>query len=261
MPTAFLRRYMNPNLFRRVKNRVLPNLKHLARSEVRVCRACQKRSVFLRFSKHEEFLFCVRCGANLRYELLAEVIRELGALGKLDILELDPDSTIRWMFRNARTHLRTYYRSEHSRGTVREDGARMEDITNLTLADESVDFIISSDVLEHVPDANAAFRESFRVLRPGGAHIFTVPYQRETVQRARIVDGQITHIVTPPEYHSDPLDPRGILAYWHYGPDLDLRFGSTSGLEFEIVKEPEGIANRYVWVARKPSAPTIIATS
>lgn len=250
----FFARYLNKDLPRRLKKRVLPNLRHIPKSRVRTCRACQRNTVFLQFSAHEEFRFCARCGANLRYEMLAEAIREFAPLPQVDVLELDPSSALRWLLCAARTHIRTYYGSEHERGHVRPDGARIEDITCLTLADESVDLIVSSDVLEHVPDARAAFRESFRVLRPGGVHLFTVPYQKATVQRATVNNGQIHHLVTPPEYHSDPLDPNGILAYWHFGPDMQEQFGAASGLEFKLIKGPEGVANRIVWAATKTHA-------
>jgi SAM-dependent methyltransferase len=127
----------------------------------------------------------------------------------------------------------------------------MEDITRLTFSDDSLDLIVSSDVLEHVPDAEAAFRESCRVLRPGGAHVFTGPYEPATIRRAEIRDGEVHHIVDP-EYHSDPLDPKGILAFWHFGPDLQQQFGN-SGLRFSLVKGPEGVRRSVVWVAEKPS--------
>jgi len=50
---------------------------------------------------------------------------------------------------------------------------------------ESVDFLISSEVFEHVaPPVGVAFANSFRLLKPGGLLILTVPYGRqpETVE-------------------------------------------------------------------------------
>jgi hypothetical protein len=103
--------------------------------------------------------------------------------------------------------------------------------------------------LEHVPDATAAFVESARVLRPGGVHIFTVPPRPTTRVRAILRYGGIEHLV-PAEYHSDPLDPAGVLAYWDYGPDMGTVFECT-GLTFRIVSGPKGADGRIVWQASK----------
>lgn len=49
------------------------------------------------------------------------------------------------------------------------------DATRLPFADDSFDRIIASEVLEHIPDDTAAFRELARVLKPGGTLAVTVP--------------------------------------------------------------------------------------
>src|SRR5205085_10485091 len=59
------------------------------------------------------------------------------------------------------------------------DGARFEvvrgDLTALPFPDASVDRVIASEVLEHIPDDTAALTEIARVLRPGGRAATTVP--------------------------------------------------------------------------------------
>jgi SAM-dependent methyltransferase len=49
------------------------------------------------------------------------------------------------------------------------------DATRLPFADATFDRIIASEVLEHIPDDTAAFRELARVLKPGGTLAVTVP--------------------------------------------------------------------------------------
>ncbi|HEY1769643.1 MAG TPA: methyltransferase domain-containing protein [Chthoniobacterales bacterium] len=62
------------------------------------------------------------------------------------------------------------------------------DISDPKIAPElldSQDFIISSDVFEHVaPPIDNSFRNAWRILRPGGSLILSVPYglQEETVE-------------------------------------------------------------------------------
>lgn len=52
------------------------------------------------------------------------------------------------------------------------------DITDISEQDEqSVDFLLSTDVFEHVaPPVSVAFENARRMLKPGGAFVFSVPY-------------------------------------------------------------------------------------
>jgi SAM-dependent methyltransferase len=54
-------------------------------------------------------------------------------------------------------------------------GVMRGDATRLPFDDGSFDAVITSEVLEHVPDDTAALAEMLRVLRPGGAFAATVP--------------------------------------------------------------------------------------
>ena len=134
-------------------------------------------------------------------------------------------------------------------------GIRHEDLTKLSLDTSSVDAICTSDVLEHVPNYTSAISECFRVLKPGGSLIISVPFllgSRETLVRARInADGALEHLLTP-EYHGDPVNARGVLCYYHFGWDLldslkaagfndaalyfywSCRYGYLGGMQFLI---------------------------
>ena len=54
-------------------------------------------------------------------------------------------------------------------------GVLRGDATGLPFADASFDAVITSEVLEHVPDDTGALAELVRVLRPGGVFAVTVP--------------------------------------------------------------------------------------
>lgn len=237
-------------VLKKLRTRVLRNVRYLPGSRVRICRACRHATLVLAIGEDEEFHICVRCRANLRYELLATHLRRTYDLRTLDVLELDPSSPLRLLLGRARRYTRSFFRPDVAPGSMRADGVVCQDITRLTFPDESLDLIVSSDVLEHVPDAMAAFRESARVLRPGGAHVFTVPPRAQTRRRAALEQGRVVHLVNPPEYHLDPLDPAGVLAYWDYGPDLAEAM-RVPGLEILPVLGPEGRSGRVVWAARK----------
>jgi SAM-dependent methyltransferase len=44
------------------------------------------------------------------------------------------------------------------------------------LADQSYDFILCTETLEHVPEPSLFLNEAFRVLRPGGTLLLTIPF-------------------------------------------------------------------------------------
>jgi len=87
----------------------------------------------------------------------------------------------------------------------------------------SCDFVISNEVLEHVPDQDAALADTARLLKPGGLLLATLPFlhdQEETVIRARLENGEVRHLMEP-EYHGNPTDPEaGSLVFQVAGWDL-----------------------------------------
>lgn len=96
---------------------------------------------------------------------------------------------------------------------------------DLSLTDASVDLAISSDVLEHVPDAYRAHSEIRRVLRPGGSHVFTVPFlggqAHDQIRTQAGPDGP--EFLEEPEYHGDPLREEGSLVYRIFSLEMLVR--------------------------------------
>ena len=139
------------------------------------------------------------------------------------------------------------------------DGVRNEDLRALSFSDGGFDIVLSSEVLEHVPDPYRAHREIFRVLKPGGLHIFTVPYgeamPRDNV-RASLVGGKIIHHAEA-LYHQDPIRlSEGILVWTIFGLEMLVRLAEI-GFQTDLwrLHEPEcGIIGpgAEVFVARKP---------
>jgi SAM-dependent methyltransferase len=248
------RRYGIPSVVRKVVAEFPAYLRKVHLWRIRRCACCERLTVFLCNGPSAEFRACMFCSANERYELLAAEIKNRygSTLAEMEVLELDPYSPLRKILSCARRYVRTFYDPTEERGSFRSDGTICQDITALTFASESFDLIVSSDVLEHVPLLESAFRETRRVLKPGRAHLFTVPPRSKTKKRAEMVGVEILHL-EPPEFHRDPLSPQGILAFWDMGPDLGEVFGSDS-LRFSVVRGPIGADKRTVWMAERPKS-------
>ena len=100
-----------------------------------------------------------------------------------------------------------------------------QDMTASTHADASIDLIVHSEVLEHVPDDGAALRDHFRILRPGGAVVFTVPFfvQLDRTYPLAWLDGEGRTVFDgEPVYHGDRITG-AILTYHMHGWDLLTR--------------------------------------
>jgi arylsulfatase A-like enzyme/GT2 family glycosyltransferase/SAM-dependent methyltransferase len=118
-------------------------------------------------------------------------------------------------------------------GNLMPSGIRCEDVQSLTFKNNVFDLVISQEVFEHVPQPGLGFQEIYRVLKPGGYHIFTIPYHKgtqESLTRAVVQDGEIKHFLNP-VYHGDPSQPMGTLVFTDFGDDL---IGLLGRLGFEV---------------------------
>lgn len=138
-------------------------------------------------------------------------------------------------------------------------GIRHEDLQRLSFSDGSFDLVLSSDVLEHVPEPYVAHLELLRVLKPGGRHIFTVPYDPGSVSddvRARLVNGKIEYLAKP-LYHGDPVRPdQGILVWTIFGRGMPERLRDL-GYRMQVLTIDEQrlgiVGNAIVFDAMKPA--------
>jgi SAM-dependent methyltransferase len=97
-----------------------------------------------------------------------------------------------------------------------------EDLCRLSFPDAVFDIVVCNEVFEHVPELSEAIAEIARVLRPGGILLATFPFaynQFDAIVKAEQRGGEVRFLCDP-EYHSDPLDPRGSLVYQIPGWDI-----------------------------------------
>lgn len=108
-------------------------------------------------------------------------------------------------------------------GANDDRAVRNESITKLSFPDNSFDFALNFDVLEHLSHPETGLAELYRVLKPGGTLLLSVPFlpaEQNTRQRARLRDdGSVEHIL-PAQYHGDPVSSVGCLCFQEFGWDL-----------------------------------------
>ncbi len=123
---------------------------------------------------------------------------------------------------------------EVPRGEV-VDNFTCQDIEDLTFPDDSFDLFITQDVLEHVLRPEWAVAEIARVLRPGGAHVFTVPVTQGHSTLVRVVpsDSGVEYLL-PPDYHGGLDNPERSLVIREWGDDFIDFVSEHSGLPTEV---------------------------
>lgn len=202
---------------------------------------------------------CARCGSIPRQRALVLVLgREIPDWRARRIHEFAPSGPgSARLAREAPGYTASQYWPDVPPGGERY-GLRCEDLERLTFPDASLDLVVSQDVFEHVFDPGRAFEEISRVLRPGGAHVFTVPWyswQPTRVRARRRPDGGVEHH-EPEDYHGDPVDARGSLVATEWGPELLDAVVANGGLvptAYDALDRRRGIDGwfREVFVARK----------
>jgi SAM-dependent methyltransferase len=184
----------------------------------RECPICLYRGEFFSVGKPPRYdARCPRCRSRERHRLLHIFLerRRIDLEDGRAVLHFAPEAHL------ARKlgPLETYHSADIAPGKAKFT----LDIQKIARSDSSYDVVIANHVLEHVPDDRAALAEFFRVLRPGGFAILTVP-----LNWARADTYETAAASTPAErfaHYADPLHLR------YYGRDFPQR---VAGAGFEV---------------------------
>lgn len=186
-------------------------------------------------------LFCDACGSLPRDRALALVLAEhLPGWRRLVIHESSPAprGASRKLMQGARHYIATHYFPDRPPGEM-VNGFRNENLERQSFDDASFDLVVTLDVMEHVNDPAAVFREVRRTLRPGGCYLFTVPTYKGLVASERraeyLPDGGVRHLAEP-EYHGNPVSEQGSLVTFHYGYDLPELIAGWAGFDTRVLR-------------------------
>jgi SAM-dependent methyltransferase len=209
---------------------------------VGLCNICGKLTRFsVDGTNLRETVICGNCRSTNRQRQIANVltaffslveqrkVKQLGNLERSRSLRIY-NTEARGALHEALKQIDGYYCSEYF-GPEFKPGELIgdvphQDLMNLSLPDDSVDVVLSSDVFEHIPFPYKAHSEMFRILRSNGRHIFTVPFYQEEFldeERASLSKNGQVHFHKEPQYHSDPLRAQGTLVYTIFSLEMLCR--------------------------------------
>lgn len=206
---------------------------------------------------------CGSCRASLREQGQADVLVQhyatpgVATLAKLatssamlglSVYEPGLSGALRPHLRQIPDYTQSFYYSPAER-----TGAplRHEDLQALSFPDCRFDLVVTSDVLEHVRHPTTAFAELYRILKPGGVNVFTVPLQEPLKEHTtwRVdTSGPEDLYLLEEHYHGDGRGGRS-LVYADFGRDI-VDMLANVGFLTELVpsRTPSEIANRAITV-------------
>lgn len=208
----------------------------------RECPICGYEGMFSPV-KHKPEIWCPNCDSRPRHRLLKLWMdRVMDLPEKARVIHFAAEPWVRGEMEARGADYRT--------ADINDKFELVVDITDMDLADGSVDMLIANHVLEHVDDT-AAFAEMYRVLAPGGQAVITVP----------MIEG-FERTYEDPEENDTP--EKRALRYgdaehlrW-YGRDVRGRIAAP-GFEVSEYTALEPDASRYalhrgekVFIGRKP---------
>jgi 2-polyprenyl-3-methyl-5-hydroxy-6-metoxy-1,4-benzoquinol methylase len=190
---------------------------------------------------------CSACGASKRNSDVAKIIvrtftkgfdsliEARPALEDLCIYEAQASGPIHECLSDLPNYISSEYLNDTANGALNKDCIRCEDLQKLSFDNNKFDLVITQDVFEHIPLPEKAFSEIWRILKPDGYHIFTIPYHegRKTLKRVELNGDEKVYFLAP-IYHIDPINKDGALVYNDFGEDLNGLLDSI-GFDTDII--------------------------
>lgn len=168
--TSLIRRTLRP-----IKRRLVRLGQDLT-GRVVECNVCGWRGPQLASDNWHPHTVCPQCGSQVRHRLLVAALTYLPAYrlerlvqGKT-VLHFAPEAALRSRLQPVAG---TYRTADLEAGPGLDLGLDISDMPAVGSATQ--DLVLACDVLEHVPADQRAMRELYRILRPGGCAILTVP--------------------------------------------------------------------------------------
>lgn len=225
------------------------------------CPVCENTTLFVEEGSYlREYYRCIICRSQPRHRSLIHFICELyPGYHSFKIHESSPNNgpASKRIAKDCAGYVPTQLFTTTPHGSY-NNGIRCENLECMTFPDNHFDLVITQDVVEHILHPDRAFAEIARTIKPGGAHLFTVPIfpRKKSLVRA-IESNGVVQFLEKPDYHGNPIDRKGSLVIREWGEDIVDYIKESCGLSTSIYKIQDrnlGIDGQFteVLVTRKP---------
>lgn len=222
----------------------------------------------VRGPKYRDQLWCPACpgGSVPRERALALVLNELRPDWRnLRIHESSPcgRGISLLMARECKHYIPTQFHPDKPTGGI-VNGARNENLEQLTFPDAAFDVVITLDVMEHVYFPDKVFAEIFRTLADGGVYICTFPMRKAQVtgaeRRFELGPDGVRIDFKPPDFHGNPVSAEGSIVTFDYGYDVHQQIAEWAPFDVRVYRfadRTHGILGEYtdVVACQKPLRP------
>jgi len=201
------------------------------------CPICERKTIFIKYGDWlRDTYLCMSCVSTPRQRAIVKTIKELyPSYKQMSIHESSPGGISSDKLKSdCIDYTSSQFFLDFPLGKYK-DGIRCENLEKLTFGDNTFDMVITQDVFEHIFNPKLAFKEIERVLKPGGTHIFTVPYYywEKTLVRARQKEKKIDYLEEK-MYHGNPIDEKGSLVVTEWGYDFIEYINKCTNMETKI---------------------------
>lgn len=241
-----------------------------------ICNICGTEQTFKKVHRSlREGYQCAVCKSSLRYRGQATAIlsafsqenaKTLRALcdepyfKTISIYEPGTIGPFRKHFAPLDNYTQSFYWEDVLPGAYKE-GVQCQNLEKLTYSSNRFDLTVTSDILEHVRRPFQAFSEIFRILKPGGYHIFSIPITLPGTEKSvyRVdTTGEEDIFLMEKHFHSAPSvdgKSRGkSLVYVDFGRDIVEKLKDI-GFKTELLSPRESGTDTHrliTFVSMKP---------
>ena len=216
-----------------------------ARRLKRTCPICGYHGVFISVGRPPRWdARCLACGSRERHRLTHLWRIEGGGdrLAGKRILHFAPEKVV---LRQMRGNPLYETADLHQKGVTHQ-----LDITALPFADGTYDVVMAHHVLEHIDDDTRAMAELFRVLKPGGLAVLSVPLngtRAATYENPAVTDpiGRSAHFSAPDHRRLYGRDFADRLAAAGFVPEV-FRASPEDEVRYGLLRD------EWITIARKP---------